>query len=666
VRGDVLLALFLLSPALFAQDRAIPFWPDAVPAAIHAEVDGVAALETVRELGRYHRVQGSPGFAAAAEVMRQKAVLAGLSDVAIERFPADGKTKYAHFLSHLGWNPISATLEEMSPTHRLIESFPDLPVALADYSQDTDVTADLVDVGKGTSPKDYDGKDLAGKLVLADGPLPTVHRLACEERGAAGFLSDFPNQATPWSGDDRDLIRWGHLSPYQLRNRFAFMVSKRQAQDLRARLEAGERVVLRARVAAKMVPASYDVVVATIPGTAPSAGEVVVTAHLCHESAGANDNASGSAAILEVARALAAAIRRQTLPRPLRTIRFLWLPEITGSQAYLVRHPEISARLVGGVHMDMVGGLLATTKGTFHVSRTAESLPHVANVVAAAWFEQVVAASQRYAEGMNPTSSGEGPGDSWAGFVWPPGSREMLVGDVRGLNMGSDHEVFQAAGFRVPMVYFHDYPDVTIHTQKDLPENLDATKLGRVAYMGAGLAYTLAALPESEVPALLALTRAEVDVRLARSRAAAGPDAALVQREAIASGIETLESLARLWPTALPEVAADTERLRRAMPPAPTGTDLRVPVRNPAIVGPLNVYYYDYFADIPGADLSKTALAAREDGDVLAYEALNLADGKRSVSEIRDVLAGRYASVPLSAIAEYFDFLLKTGAVTLR
>ena len=102
------------------------------------------------------------------------------------------------------------------------------------------------------------------------------------------------------------------------------------------------------------------------------------------------------------------------------------------------------------------------------------------------------------------------------------------------------------------------------------------------------------------------------------------------------------------------------------MPPAPTPADRRVPTRNPEIVGPLNVYYYDYFVDIPGADLTKTALAARDDGDVLAYEALNLADGKRSVSEIRDILAGRYASVPLPAIAEYFELLARAGAVRLK
>jgi hypothetical protein len=53
-------ALLLVAGAAAAQDRAIPFWPDAVPAAIHAEVDGGNALETVRELARFHRVQGSP------------------------------------------------------------------------------------------------------------------------------------------------------------------------------------------------------------------------------------------------------------------------------------------------------------------------------------------------------------------------------------------------------------------------------------------------------------------------------------------------------------------------------------------------------------------------------------------------------------------------------
>ncbi|HSB62861.1 MAG TPA: M28 family peptidase, partial [Thermoanaerobaculia bacterium] len=291
----------------------------------------------------------------------------------------------------------------------------------------------------------------------------------------------------------------------------------------------------------------------------------------------------------------------------------------------------------------------------FHLSRTAESLPHAANAIAARWFDEVVRASARYAEGR---------GEAYAGFVWPPGARGPLLGDVRGIDMGSDHEVFEAAGFRVPMVYYHDYPDVTIHTQKDQPENLDVSKLGRVAYIGAGTVWTLAALPDSEAPRVRAEVLAGAEEGLARARA--GPDAELARREAAACGIEALESVARLWPSTGSAIAADVERLRAAMPPPPPPADRRVPVRNPGIQGPLNVYYYDYFADIPGADFSKIALASREDGDVLAYEALNLADGVRSVSEIRDVLSGRYATVPLSAIADYFDLLVRTRAVSYR
>jgi hypothetical protein len=657
------LALCLaLSGSLASAERAIPFWPDEVPAAIHAEIDGNATLETVRELSRFHRVHGSPGYAAAAEMMKKKLLDAGLSDAAIERFPADGKTRYAHFVGYYGWNPVSATLEEVSPRPALVESFPELPVALADYSQDADVTAELVDVGAGAHEVNYAGKDVKGKIVLADGGLPEVHRLACEERGAAGFLSDFPNQPSAWSGDDRDLVRWGHLSPYQLANRFAFMLSKRQAEQYRIRLAAGEKIVLRARVKAKVVPATYDVVVATIPGADAAAGEVVLTAHLCHESAGANDNASGSAAIFEIARALQSAIRRGTLPTPRRSIRFLWLPEIAGSQAYLIRHPEVARRLAAGIHMDMVGGVLATTKGTFHVSRTAESRPHVASEIARAWLDQVMAASMRYAERG---------GDPYPGFAWLPGSREPLLADLRRLEMGSDHEVFEEASFGIPMVYFHDYPDVTIHTNKDQPENLDATKLGRVAYMGAGIAWTLAALPDAEARRLLLYAQAHGEAEIALSRGGEDRDAQLAAREAILSQDEVLRSIAALWPSTASAVQKESQRLSQMAtivgPPAAPGADARVPVRNPEIRGPLDVYYFDYLGQaLPKGTDRTTALSKRPGGEVLVYETLNLVDGKRSVAAIRDVLSGRYRPVAESEIAEYLDLLARARVITWK
>jgi len=58
-------------------------------------VDGNAALETVRELGRFHRVHGSPQLAGAAQLVATKLLVAGLADAAVEHFPADGKTRVA-------------------------------------------------------------------------------------------------------------------------------------------------------------------------------------------------------------------------------------------------------------------------------------------------------------------------------------------------------------------------------------------------------------------------------------------------------------------------------------------------------------------------------------------------------------------------------------------
>src|SRR5690349_15384371 len=94
------LALALAAPAA-AETRRIPFWPDAVPRAIQGRVDGAYIHGAVRALGKHHRVQGSPGFRAAADWLVHELKSAGLADASVESLPADGKTAYAHFKSYL-------------------------------------------------------------------------------------------------------------------------------------------------------------------------------------------------------------------------------------------------------------------------------------------------------------------------------------------------------------------------------------------------------------------------------------------------------------------------------------------------------------------------------------------------------------------------------------
>jgi hypothetical protein len=399
------------------------------------------------------------------------------------------------------------------------------------------------------------------------------------------------------------------------------------------------------------------------------AGEVVLTAHLCHQSAGANDNASGSAAILEVARSLRRAIANGSIAKPRFTIRFLWTPEIAGSQAWLSRHPDIAARIVGGIHMDMVGALLASTHSTFHLSRTAASLPHVLNDIGIAFFDEVVAASANHAERG---------GDSYTGFVTPGASRDVFIGDVRAIELGSDHEVFQAGGWGIPMLYFHDWPDVTIHTNKDLPENLDATKLGRVTYLGAAIAYTLAALPANEAPRLLAVARAGAEKDLAQARLSAvlnddQRDGALTVRESLAQGRITLESVGKLWPVTANTVRDFSKQLTTNQMPTSVAVnrDNRIPMRAAEVRGPLSVYYYDHISEVLAARrVAETKAPAitltRGDPELMEYEALNLVDGQRSVTEIRDILSGRYVSIPLSFVAAHFERLAQVGAISWK
>ena len=450
--------------------------------ALASEISGLIAKDTVIELSRYHRVQGSSGFSRAAQYIADKAKEYGLSQVQIERFPADGEKTYYTLKSAPGWEAERGELWEIEPNKTKVADWNEMRVALADYSQSAEATTTLIDVGMGTSAKDYEGKDVTGRIVLAGGGVADVHKMACDERGAAGILSYQQNQVTGWSGDYADNVRWGHLSPYNPKNKFAFMISLRRAREYQARLARGETITLHATVKAELTQSNYDVVSAVIPGTSAANEEIVYSCHLCHQRPGANDNASGAAAILEVARTLTTLIKRGEIEAPRRTIRFIWPPEISGTVAYFASHPEIVKRMKAVVHCDMVGGNYAITKSVLHVTHTPASLPSCVDTVGDIFGDYVIAGSVKAA-------SGAGFED---GLVSPGGSKDSFVADSTPFEMGSDHDVYQEGTFRIPAIYLRDWPDVFIHTNNDTPGNIDPTKMKRSSFIAAASGYFLA------------------------------------------------------------------------------------------------------------------------------------------------------------------------------
>ena len=518
----IVLTVFFSLEQAFAQQ---PFLNTQQWTALRDESNGAAPYENLRYLTSLHRVPSTAQYDRAADFILQRAREYGLSDAHSEQFTIDGTKTYGLMRSYLGWNVEEARLWEVRPEHLLLGDWATDPIRLADYSRSADVEAELVDVGNGASEADYKDKDVRGKIVLADGVLARVQAVAIGAHGAAGIVSDMPNQTTAWAGLDKTIVRWGHLDARQPAG-FAFMVSRQTAEALRARLRAGDAVVLNAHVKATVGPGHWTVVTATIPGTesdSPNSdasnsgeGEIIYSCHLDHERPGANDNGSGCVTILESARVLARSIKTGVLPRPKRTLRFIWGPEVEGTMAFLASHPEIRKRARANIHMDMVGGDFFKNKSVFHVTATPWSLPSFVTDVGAVFLDAIRAAASGYAAGELPAA--DGIVETRAGEL---GSRNELVADVTPYSSGSDHDDYDSSTIAVPSLYLRDWPDIYIHTDHDSLEQIDATKLRRVALLGAASGYVYASVDARQLPALIPFLTAQAEARLAQTFGAA-------------------------------------------------------------------------------------------------------------------------------------------------
>ena len=688
------LAAFVLLSATTLAFTQQPFLSSEQWLKLRDEASGAAPYENLRSLTRLHRVPATLEFDQAAEFVLQRARAYGLADAQSEQFPIDGKTQYGLMRSYLGWRVETGQLWEVRPQHLLLGDWATDPIRLADYSHSADVEAALVEVGDGSHEADYTGKDVRGKIVLAGGVLARVQTLAVAKYGAAGIVSDMPNQSTAWSGLDRTVVRWGHLEARQPGG-FAFMVSRDTAESLRARLRAGEQIVLHAEVKAEVGPGHWTVVTGVIPGTDPGSDEIVYSCHLDHQRPGANDNGSGCVTILESARVLARLISSGALPRPKRTLRFVWGPEVEGTMAYLSRHPDIRARLRADIHMDMVGGDPFKNKSILHVTGTPWSLPSFVTDVGATLAEVIRSAAANYAE------SGDAPDaaivETRAG---EQGTRNQFLADVTPYAAGSDHDDYDSSTIAVPSLYLRDWPDIYIHTDHDTLRQIDPTKLRRVALLGAAAGYVYASLDAERSRTLLPFYTSQSEIRLAqifqRARelvedpsldpGTAWYEAHNLLRQGLHRELATLSSLTQfsgskpldsVYEKPLADQIATFDswiasqaKVRGAQGAQPKAVWVgeavaqKVPVRV-GDFGPL-LYQNDNVlqARLGPERLAKIKLLNREATPLLntqdlselyAYEIINFVDGKRSVGEIRDAVSAEYGPLAIDLVDGYLN-----------
>jgi hypothetical protein len=643
---------------------------------IAAETSGETAKRNLDAISLQHRMRSGEQFMAATRHIERQLGRYGLDSVEILRYPADGKTLFGTQKSRPMWKVNTAELWEVERVDgetrrvRRLGDWDSMPLTLAQDSLSANVTAALVDVDAGTAEADYEGKDVRGKLVLTSSQPGTIVDLAVGELGAAGIISYAPNQRSAWWKEDDRLVRWGHMSSFPTTESFGFMISLGEARKLQQRLEAGEEILFHAEVDASHEKGRYEFVTAEIEGTDSKDEIIHYTCHLDHPRPGANDNVSGCVAILEVARTLAALIDNGILPRPKRTLKFLWPAEIEGSIMYLAGLDDPS-RIKANIHMDMVGGA-PVTKAVFRISGGPYSVPSFIADLGHEIGHFINDQTRRFADGEAvafPLNAAEG-------------GKEPLLAQMEGLSMGSDHDVFFEGTWRIPGLYLHDWPDRYIHTNFDTAANIDPTKLKRAALIGAVSGWFLANLSEADVPAVLELLKRNALDRgsehLARRAALPALDAAAsteVHFEVERRKIESIAAFAPLSHVQRNSALRFLEELQKLfvmpVPAIYVPRDETVYERNPAVEGPMHAFGYSYIEDRLGAKkLAELNLprhsTAFGTGRMFSYEALNFVDGERSVSDIRDWLVAELGDVPVDHVVEYLSALESIGVIRRR
>jgi aminopeptidase YwaD len=661
---------------------------------------GEAAWQIVSDLSRFHRIQASPGYRQAAQFVHRRLMQEGLQ-AEILSYPADQKTQFWGWPSFQEWDCTSAELRLVAPEGEagVLADFRACPVSVIQRSTPFEGEVEAVLLKDGEEEADYDGLDVAGKVVLTRGELGRVRQLAVEQRGAVGILFDGMRTVPPVrpEGDLADVRQytsfWWHPGATTC---FGFVLTPRQGRALRRLLEEDEKPVrVWAKVDSRLYDGALEVVQATIPGDTDE--QVLVVAHLCHPLPSANDNASGAAAAFEAARTLQSLIAGEQLPGPRRTIRFLWLPEMTGTFAYLAQHEQSLGQFIAGINLDMVGEDQDQTGSSWLIERPPEA--------AASFAPELLA---RLRDDLPELKGMVDVAPSHTGLGAYPLYRQAQVP----FSGGSDHYVLSDPSVGVPTPMFIQWPDRFYHTSADTPDRTDPRSLARAGALAATYAYWLACAGAAEANWLgyEMVARFKAQAVEAAQRAAGE---ALAQQDADAlaqtmanldrrlayllgrqkAALQTLERLASSDCT-IPNLQAEVERaLHRELAWACSALDLQavelgldsvpeaqppdltaqeqeaaelIPVR--LVRGPISLGHHLHRLDGKAREQWRQLLKTRKDRAFYTLSALALywIDGARSVLEIADLIELETGKRDVELLLAYLRLVEQLGFVELK
>jgi hypothetical protein len=378
------------------------------------------------------------------------------------------------------------------------------------------VEAEVVDVGQGR-PADFEGKDLRGKIAFAETRVGSLFAAAVRERGALGVIAyRIPSYNRP--EENRDIISYSSISLDDERRAWGLQLTTNARDRMREALRQGPVRVL-VDIETRVFESEELTLVADVRGTVKPHERFVFSAHV--QEAGANDNASGVAALSEVARVLAHGVQTGGFV-PARTISMIWGDEISSTRRYLEEDPERTEGVLWGMSLDMVGEDTEKTGGTFLI----EKMPDPSAV----WTR---GEDQHTEWGGRPMTVDELTPHYLNDFILnrclDQGADNGWVVRTNPYEGGSDHVPFLRTD--VPGLLLWHFTDVYYHTDGDRLEMVSAETLKNVGVCSTVAALTLTTAGADVAVFLVgeveraALERIETERVLSAAALAAGDDA---------------------------------------------------------------------------------------------------------------------------------------------
>ncbi|MFH1824074.1 MAG: DUF4910 domain-containing protein [Candidatus Firestonebacteria bacterium] len=354
---------------------------------ISKEISRALALKEINKIYLSDRIGTNPAFNKTANYVYNRLKKIGLKDVEKVFYKADGKTLISDWRPSPAWDCKKASLKILEPKRfaRTLVKFPDNLLCVAANSGPTPKEGIMGRVM--LVEKVSDLNKAKGKIIFTQLKISNIRKEIVKNKVSGVISSSVFNQSNYKKGIYKDnIIYWEnvwHARPNEV-NFFAFKITPRDGEFLKEILKNGERLVVKAYINAKNYSGKIPTVSAVIPGKNLKE-EVVVVGHLYE--IGANDNASGTGLMIEIARTLNTLIKNKILDKPERSIRFLFVFECFGTLDWLMKNKN--KKFMAGLNLDMIGENQSICGSTILLNVSSEEVPSFVNELIISLFEDI-------------------------------------------------------------------------------------------------------------------------------------------------------------------------------------------------------------------------------------------------------------------------------------